>query len=110
MRSKIIGNELNRPLANSRPPRSDPLPAVTTDILQLFPKRKPMRRCGQRTCTVRPRLIVVNSIHQKLLNYNVRIPDHFPALTCTSKNIVYIVKCKVHHKAYVGQTINMVRT
>ena len=69
VRSKIIGNEPNRPLANSRPPRSDPLPTVTPNVLQLFSKRKPMSRCGRRTCIVCPRLIVANSIHQRLLNY-----------------------------------------
>ena len=52
VRSKIIGNEPNRPLANSRPPRSDPLPTVTPNVLQLFSKRKPMSRCGRRTCIV----------------------------------------------------------
>ena len=30
-------------------------------------------------------------------------------MTCTTKNVIYIIKCKVHHKAYVGQTTQMVR-
>ena len=43
------------------------------------------------------------------LSYNVRIPNHNLPLTCTTKNVVYVIKCKKHHKAYVRQTTNMVR-
>lgn len=68
-----------------------------------------MSRRGHRTCAVCTRQIITNSIHKRTLNYNVRIPDQFPALTCTSKNVAYVVKCKVHHKTYVGQTTSMLR-
>ena len=43
------------------------------------------------------------------LNYNVRIPAQTPAISCCTKRVVYVIKCKVHHKAYVGQTGNMIR-
>ena len=63
-----------------------------------------------RTCIECPRLIVANSTHVRKLTYNTMIPDEFPALMCTSKCVVYVIKCKVHHKAYVGQTIHMVKS
>ena len=109
VRSKVIGNEPNRPMTNSRPPRGNPRPIVNTDVAKLFPNRLPTKHCGRQSCTVCPRLLRTNSIHVRHLSYNVRIPDHMPPLTCTTKNVVYIIKCKKHHKAYVGQTTNMVR-
>ena len=72
-------------------------------------QRLPTQRCGRQDCTVCPRLLTKNSIHVRHLSYNVRIPDHTPPLTCTTNNVVYVIKCKQHHKAYVGQTTNMVR-
>ena len=68
-----------------------------------------MKRCGSKTCTVCPRLIVTNSIHVRKLDYNVRLPPQTTALSCCSKRVVYAIKCKVHHKTYVGQTVGMVR-
>lgn len=109
VRSKVVSDRPNRPLTNSRPPRVDPMPTVTPNVLYLFNNTKPMKRCGNNRCTVCPRLLITNSIHVRKLNYNVRLPAQTPAISCCTKRVVYVIKCKVHHKAYVGQTGNMIR-
>ena len=109
VRSKVTSNEPNRALTNSSPPQSDPRPVVTANVVNLFPSAMPMRKCGQRNCSVCQRLLLTHSIHVRHLKYNVLIPHQQPPMTCTTKNVVYVVKCKVHHKIYVGQTTQMVR-
>ena len=48
-------------------------------------------------------------IYNRKLGYNIVLPHNPPVLTCTSKRVVYVIKCKLHHKAYVGQTIKTIK-
>ena len=68
-----------------------------------------MKKCGRRHCQICPRMVLASSIYSRGLHYNIRLPQHYPKLTCTTKRVVYAIKCKVHHKIYVGQTIRMLR-
>ena len=106
----MVGNKPSCPLVSSRPPCIDPMPVITPNVLNLFNNTKPMIRCGNTECTICPRLIIANSIHVRKLHYNVRLPPLTPALTCCTKRVVYVIKCKVHHKAYVGQTGKIIST
>lgn len=72
VRSKIIGNEPNRPLLNSRPPRRDQPPTVTLTIDNLLPKGLPMTKHNHRHCQICPRMILASSIYSRGLHYNIR--------------------------------------
>ena len=55
VRSKVTGNEPNRPMVNSSPPSINPRPAITLNVTNLFPQRLPTQRCDRQDCTVCPR-------------------------------------------------------
>ena len=46
VRSKVEGNEPNRPMINSRPPRANPKPLVNPEVAKLFSNRLPTKHCG----------------------------------------------------------------
>ena len=72
VRSKVIGNEPNMPMTNSRPPRVNPKPSINPDVAKLFPNRLSTKHCGRQSCTVCPKLLRTYSIHVRDLSYNVK--------------------------------------
>ena len=68
-----------------------------------------MAKCTEPRCKLCPRMLISHSVYNRKLHYNVVLPHQHPPLTCTSTKVVYIIKCKAHHKTYVGQTIKPVR-
>ena len=68
-----------------------------------------MSKCKNARCSTCPRMIIAHSIYNRKLGYNIVLPHNSPSLTCTTKRVVYVIKCKVHHKAYVGQITKTVK-
>ena len=95
----------------TRPPRINQnlTPRVRINVRSLLPRSFPMFKRRNTRCSTCPRMIVAHSIYNRKLGYVIVLPHNSPALTSTIKRVVYVIKCKVHNKAYVGQTIRTIR-
>jgi hypothetical protein len=70
VRSKVTGNEPNRPLLFSRPPRINPTLRVCTNIRTLLPRSFPVSKCRNPRCTNCPRMLIAHSIYNRKLSYH----------------------------------------